>query len=75
MEDDVIVSALLLTASVKPPLKNPDRIEWNILNSVASEGLGNDTILKCLVKRGVMAFRPPPGGAEQHRSVVFSTNF
>lgn len=75
MVDSVMVSHWRLTASVKPWLKNPQRIDQNILNSVAQEGCGTDIILKCRVNLGVMGLRPPPGGAEQQSNVVFSTNF
>ena len=47
MVDKTIVSAHLLTASMKPTEKNPVRIELNILNRVTSDGLGRDIILKC----------------------------
>jgi hypothetical protein len=73
--DYVIISALLLTASVKPPERKPTKIELKILKSVASDGFGNEIILKCLVNLYEIGLRPPPGGAEQHKSVVFSINF
>ena len=67
----MIISAVLLTFSANPRLKNPFKIEENILVKVTSEAEGMQRILKCLVNLGVNVFLPPPGGAEQINRVVF----
>ena len=66
-----MISAVLLTLSAKPKLKNPVNMEENILVKVASEADGMQRMLKCLVNLGVSGFLPPPGGAEQINKVVF----
>jgi hypothetical protein len=47
----VINSAVLLTLSAKPKLKNPAKIELKILDKVPSDAEGIHKMLKCLVKR------------------------
>lgn len=44
--------------------KKPFRIEVNIISIDLTERSGAQTMLKCLNRRGVTLFLPPPGGAQ-----------
>ena len=43
--------------------RKPDRMEEKMRVSALSDAGGTHSTLKCLVKRGVVTARPPPGGA------------
>lgn len=67
----------LITGSAKIPRpdcsfssKNPLRIEEKIVLILFSERSGTQIILKCLNRRGVTAFLPPPGGAQAQTNLV-----
>jgi hypothetical protein len=50
-------------------------MELKIVTMASSLVFGMQMTFEWRWKRGVMEFRPPPGGPETRRRVVFSTSF
>lgn len=61
--------------SLNPTLRNPFKIEPNILCKICRLPSGIQNTLKCLVKRRERSLRPPPGLAPAAIRVVSSTFF
>eukprot|EP00955_Chlamydomonas_euryale_P076856 362800-Chlamydomonas_euryale.AAC.1 len=57
--------------SARKPVSTADKM----VRIAVSLGGGTHSIVKWRVKRGVISWRPPPGGAHAATSVVSSTSF
>ena len=67
---------MMLSANISSPVdesisRKPESILEKIVFIDLALRSGIHSILKCLNKRGVTLFLPPPGGAQAHTKVVF----